>query len=138
MKALVQYVLLVGIPILGVLGVLHLGQGLSAPHAVSGLWDITPSDSGQAASVTCSCPTVTDTLATQTLTVEQSGPKLVLELGNLRTHGLIDRQTVRAASKRVSLNARLEASGVLRGTLSFATCPGTPKLPFTANPSEAS
>lgn len=52
MKSLFLYLLLVGLPVAGVLGILHVGRGLQAPPAVGGAWRIesaSPSDGGSAA-----------------------------------------------------------------------------------------
>ena len=133
MKALLQYLVLVGIPVLGVLGILELGQGLTAPRAVSGIWQITPK-----ASTSLACPTPAEVMKKPTLVVEQSGPRLVFEVGNLTIHGLIEGRTVQAESERMNMAAQLEASGVLRGTLSFPSCPATPSIVFSALSEEAS
>jgi hypothetical protein len=40
MKVLGTYVLMVGLPAVGVLGILRAGSGLKAPHAIGGEWRI--------------------------------------------------------------------------------------------------
>ena len=132
MKALLQYVVLVGIPVLGVLGILQLGQGLAAPRAVSGIWQVTPSVSSLTPSVQLSCPAAFGVVEKPKLVIEQSGPRLVFDLNDLTVHGLIEGQTVQAASDQMDLMAQLESTGMLRGTFSFPACPNAPSIAFTA------
>lgn len=77
MKALVHYVFLVGLPVLGVLGVLHIGQNLKAPASVGGnwslAWDAVP-DGG--------CPALPASTNAASLFISQSGPHLVMELNS--------------------------------------------------------
>lgn len=42
MRHLLSYVLFVGVPLAGLVGVLRLGQGLDAPRAVHGAWTVQP------------------------------------------------------------------------------------------------
>jgi hypothetical protein len=63
MKSLLTYVMMVFIPIAGVLGVLHAGRDLRAPHAIGGEWRIGAGP-----------------LAGSTFVVQQSGEHLSLVL----------------------------------------------------------
>ena len=138
MKTLLQYLVLVGIPILGVLGILRMGQGLTAPQAVSGIWQVTPSGPALTPSAVRACPAAAEFLEQPNLSVEQSGPRLVFDLSNFTIHGTIEGQAVRAASERIAFDARLESSGAMNGTLGFPTCPDVPSISFIATPEEAS
>lgn len=129
MKALTHYLLLVGIPVLGVLGVLQLGQGLTAPKAVAGTWTL---EAVSPPSGNATCAVLKEAAQAQTLAIEQSGPELMLELGEMRVDGRIDGNVVRAASAPVSIDASLEPSGAMRGALSFPSCPASSRLTFTA------
>jgi hypothetical protein len=88
MKALVHYVFLVGLPVLGVLGVLHIGQNAEAPASVGGNWYVTwdvPLAGG--------CPALPDAADSASLFISQSGPHLVMELnGGVKTNlsGVLD------------------------------------------------
>ncbi len=73
MKGLLHYFLLVGLPIAGLLVVLHLGQGLTPPRAVWGTW--APAFEGAGA-----CPEPLPEL----LVISQSGRRLTL---NVHTEG---------------------------------------------------
>lgn len=75
MKPILLYVGLVGIPILGILGLLQMGQRLSAPISLAGKWSaqLTPPNSHEFAgedSLLRPGPT--------TLNITQSGPNLLL------------------------------------------------------------
>ena len=129
MKALLNYLVLVGLPVLGVLGVLQLGQGLTAPKALAGAWTFVPSSFSPEASA---CPVTTSVTQIDTLTVAQSGPKLTLKLGELRVDGQVDGSTVRATSPLFTLDADVGSPELMRGTLTFPTCPASPVLAFSA------
>lgn len=129
MKALTYYLLLVGIPVLGVLGVLHLGQGLTAPKAVAGTWTL---EAVSLPSEKTACTALKEAARARTFAVEQSGPRLTLELGELRADGHIDGDVVRATSPLLLVDAGVEPSGAMRGVLTFAACPTSPTLVFTA------
>jgi hypothetical protein len=51
MKSLLLYLLLVGLPVAGVLGILHAGRGLQAPPAIGGAWRTDASGQGPAAEI---------------------------------------------------------------------------------------
>lgn len=129
MKALLQYLVLVGLPVLGVLGVLQLGQGLTAPKALAGAWAFNPSGLVSEAST---CPVLESVDQVATLAVAQSGPDLTLELGELRVDGQVEGSTVRAMSPLLALDADVGLPGQMRGTLTFPTCPASPTLTFNA------
>lgn len=129
MKAITNYLLLVGIPVLGVLGVLHLGQGLAAPKAVAGTWAF---EAVSPRSENATCAALKEAARVRTFAVDQAGPRLALEVGELRADGRIDGDVVRATSTLLLVDASVEPSGTMRGVLSFPTCPASPLLAFTA------
>jgi len=94
-KFAVAYVMLVGLPILGLLGVLRHGRNLSAPVGMDGNWVM----QGNLSSLPCGLPDVAPEDAV--LKISQSGQKFELTLPNgLKTQesGTLD---------GTSLNARL-------------------------------
>lgn len=135
MKALLQYVLLVGLPILGVLGVLQLGEALVAPKAVAGIWRL---ESARGPAPVSSCPDRAEVADVEAFTLSQSGPKLTFELGKLTAYGAIDGRAVQATSPTLFLDARVTDSRMLRGTMNFPACPDAPPLAFTASQEDAS
>jgi len=75
MKPVLLYLVLVGIPILGILGLLQVGQTLSAPISVAGTWNAQlslPSQLDSAAGDPLIHPGPT------LLNISQSGPRLFL------------------------------------------------------------
>ena len=76
MRHLISYLLFVGIPLLGLLGVLQLGRGIEAPRAVHGRWAVAPMPaSGRV------CTRYLLSEADSTLTISQSGRQLTATLG---------------------------------------------------------
>jgi hypothetical protein len=76
MRHLVSYLLFVGIPLAGLLGVLRVGQGVEAPRAVHGAWAVQPmAPSGRA------CTRYLLAGADSTLAITQSGRQLSGKLG---------------------------------------------------------
>jgi hypothetical protein len=73
----IAYILLVGLPLLGLVGVLKAGRRVSAPISVDGGWKLDATVS-KPLSGSCSKPLVS--LQDSTLTISQSGKNLVLSL----------------------------------------------------------
>src|SRR5688500_7765836 len=42
MRSLIAYLALVGLPLVGLIGVLRAGDGLEAPRSVGGVWELDP------------------------------------------------------------------------------------------------
>jgi hypothetical protein len=76
MRSLFSYLLFVGVPLMGLLGVLRWGQGLEAPLAVHGAWAVQPMP---ATGRVCTRYLLSD--ADSTLTISQSGRELTAALG---------------------------------------------------------
>jgi hypothetical protein len=76
MRQVFSYLLFVGVPLAGLLGVLRLGQGLEAPLAVHGAWAVQPMP---AISRVCTRYLLSD--ADSTLAISQSGSELTATLG---------------------------------------------------------
>ena len=78
-RFVVAYVLLVGIPLLGLLGALRLGRYLTAPTSVDGVWEISEDPEG---STPDECAESTDRGRKMALTISQSGSNLVASLSS--------------------------------------------------------
>ncbi|HMG74276.1 MAG TPA: hypothetical protein VK582_12310 [Pyrinomonadaceae bacterium] len=81
MKPILLYLILVGLPILGIFGLLRAGQKLSAPISLSGTW------STQLDLESLPCSSVRDPRihpGLTTLSITQSGPHVFLTFDNIR------------------------------------------------------
>lgn len=136
MKTVATYIFLVGLPVLGVLLVLRLGQNLTPPMSVGGVWQIEVPAQAE-------CAAEWEGIDELTLTISQSGPNLTLTLDtNPRTTltGVITEAQVVADTTRAPADAwitHLEAAldrqpdpDQLTGSLTVSACSGA--WPFTA------
>jgi len=137
-KFIVAYILLVGLPLLGLAGVLKAGRHLSAPVSVDGAWKL----DNQLASGQCS-----QTLAglqDSGLNISQSGQNLVLTSGPRSTgSGSIDGtdfsgsislnedQACGTANLTASIDNKTEPRS-MSGTIYFAGCPNCTPLTYRA------
>lgn len=69
-RLLIEYLLMVGVPFILLLGVLHRGQALKAPADIQGDWQVAVNGSSVAGS---SCETVLESLDGSPMTISQSG-----------------------------------------------------------------
>jgi hypothetical protein len=76
MRHVLSYLLFVGVPLAGLLGVLRVGQWIEAPRAVHGSWAVQPM---AASGRVCTRYLLSD--ADSTLTISQSGSQLTGSLG---------------------------------------------------------
>ncbi len=74
---IIAYILLVGLPILGLVGILKTGRGKSAPISVDGTWTF-QADPSRLAALPCG-----KSLATSDLAISQSGESFTLSLPNV-------------------------------------------------------
>ena len=145
-KFAIGYVLLVGVPLLGVIGNLHLGRKLSAPIAVDGVWDITI-----AALLTNDDCAQSLSARSLVLAIAQSGNHLLISSSADLMNGVdgqIDGRRVTAASlplssgnnknrcadTKVSVSADINSTRpvAMDGELSVEGCSACPPLRFTA------
>jgi hypothetical protein len=75
MKVILQYFMMIGISILGILGILQLGKSLEAPASVGGVWSVQWPDLAQA---TAACPSIAFGAESPELTISQSGRELLI------------------------------------------------------------
>ena len=140
MKTVATYFFLVGLPVLGVLLVLRLGQNLTPPISVGGAWLM---EAPTQMLIESGCTIAPEGVEPLTLTISQSGPNLVLTLDtNPRTTlaGVITDARVVANTPRASANAwatQLEATldrqtdpDRLSGSLTVSGC--STAISFTA------
>jgi len=76
-RFLIAYVLLVGLPLVGLAGVLRTGQRVSAPISVDGVWKL-DLEGNPLASGPCGKPLAS--LQASSMTISQSGKSLVITL----------------------------------------------------------
>jgi hypothetical protein len=150
MKWVGLYLALVGIPILGVLGILRLGENLTPPISVGGAWsvEVSPPIAGDPA---CGNPLIQS--LPPVLTISQSGPHLQLTLNDperTTLAGEIRGETVTAeavvsgtgneahasedaapTSLAASVDRQADPSR-LRGVLITTRCSLRTEMPFTA------
>lgn len=150
MRHLLSYLLFVGIPLVGLLGVLRVGQGIEAPRAVHGTWEVQPmAPSGRV----CTRYLLSD--ADSTLRISQSGRELTAALdpraevslrgaltGNqLALEGVIPpdatpRHVACTGGDTLRLTARISAAGgtrQLEARLWSSACADCGAVSFTAS-----
>lgn len=146
MKTLLLYVLLAGLPLVGVVVILRVGGGLVPPRGVGGLW-LLQRDSAQAAPTCVRWPSDEDG---RVLEISQSGPRLVIAFGDESLRGRIRDGEIEAGSEdparapcppggRLTLSASVaepahpDSAARLEGTLAVQDCDCRP-LVFSARP----
>lgn len=146
MKSVLLYLLLVGLPLLGIVGVLHVGEQLKPPAFLGGTWSIQVS---REAADLASCGDLPTRFDRATLTVSQSGSSLILTLGGEpkivlagEIHDLfvvagslrqpIDGATAADDSDAVHLQAQVDPQDRLHGVIKLTRCAAMRDLPFTA------
>lgn len=146
-KLMIAYACLVGIPLLGLIGIVHEGEGRNAPASVGGSWNVN-GDFAAWAGKPCA-----DLLAAggqPTLSISQSGSMLSVVLGDAQAtplSGTIQGRTVTAGADdpkpsatadcraAVRLNATVEKDEnerTLAGTLELNTCASCAPVAFRA------
>ncbi len=131
MKSALLYLVLVGLPVLGVVGILRLGESIEPPPSVGGVWRV-------AGGASCAVPE-------GAFEIEQSGVFLhVLFPGRpavparLRAGAFAGAGGARAriapgcASEPVRIEARTVAAGRLEGRIGTPGCAGCPVARFSA------
>jgi hypothetical protein len=107
-RLILEYAVLVGIPLLGVAAILRLGQNVTAPPSIGGMWRIEADWTG------CDAPPVE-------MRVKQSGRYVEIELRDHRLQGVLDRSQLSAAGAG--------ESSQLTATIANASMRGALKLP---------
>ena len=89
----IAYILLVGLPLLGLVGVLRSGRSLNAPFSVDGAWKIQAAD-GHASAAPCA--DFLSLASNSPVSISQSGTSLVIALGGKTTTGTLAGKTIKA------------------------------------------
>jgi hypothetical protein len=146
LKSILLYVLLVGLPSLGIIEVLRAGENLKPPIFLGGVWSIQVNR--EAADVP-PCGDLPTRFDGATLTVSQSGSSLILTLGGEQKttlagevrglsvvagspHQSADQAPASDDSASIYFQAQVDRRDHLRGVLKLANCPALTGLPFTA------
>lgn len=144
MKTLLIYVLLVGAPLLGLLGILRAGERIVPPRHVGGAWAAEPA---VAAALRAACPDLVFPAAGPVLDVSQSGTRAVVTLNDSAATALdarLDGDVLTAVTEAGSAacggrGLRLAATlredpgpASLDGALSVPGCPSCAPAPLRA------
>jgi hypothetical protein len=89
----IAYVLLVGLPLLALVGILRSGRSLNAPFSVDGAWKI---NAGAVQTSTAPCADFLSSVSNSPVSISQSGTSLVIGLGGKTTTGTIAGKTIKA------------------------------------------
>lgn len=138
MKAILLYLVLVGVPVAAVYGIVCLGRDLKPPVSVAGVWtgELTPR-----AADSVSCKGFVVPSKALILKVTQTGPHIDLTLNDqsaTRLSGEVQFESLTAKSQgavatsmQASIDRRSDVER-LSGTFTFANCPAGSELSFTA------
>jgi hypothetical protein len=147
---IVAYILLVGLPLLGLAGVLRSGRGLSAPISVDGVWKFGMESADLPAG---KCSKSVASLQDSLVTISQSGKGLTLSLDNgsrSTGSGVIEGTTLNAAiplpetsanelgcgtESALTLTATIDPKAEPRsmlGTISVDGCPSCSSVQYRA------
>jgi hypothetical protein len=140
----IAYILLVGVPLLGLAGVLRSGRSLVAPFSVDGVWKLEAGAPPAAAP----CGDFLSSLSNSPLSISQSGTSLVIGVGGKTTTGTLTGKTVKAqfagagnpnasdcSDRSFALTATLDPlvePRTLSGQLSVEGCASCPPVEFRA------
>ena len=120
---LLAYILLVGLPLLGVFSVLRAGKGLVPLPAMSGEWDLRV-DAGIAAANNCFAPLTA--VPRQTVTISQSGADVTVSFNQpqeMSLTGTLERNLLTGIASRSGPAGTCAEGAAMRWT---ATVMGTP------------
>ena len=139
----IAYASLVGVPLLGLIGILEVGREVRAPIGLSGIWDVQadlrPLAPGQCAPLAASGQPV--------LTISQSGRHLAVALNRMQGSGSVEDSTVNAVMSagdgscgavqeyRVYLQANVERSAAderMTGIIGVSGCVDCTEVYFRA------
>lgn len=112
----IAYIFLVGLPLLGLAGILRSGRSLTAPFSVDGAWKM---ESGASRLSTSPCGDFLASVSNATILISQSGKTLVVTLagGTKTTTGTIDGKIIKAQFAGASAAACRDRGLTLTATL---------------------
>jgi hypothetical protein len=142
---IIAYILLVGLPVLALVGVLKTGRGMVAPISLDGTWTL-QADPSRLASLPCG-----KSLTTSDLSISQSGANFTLSLTNGQkstASGVLVGTTFKASlspslsddtncdrGRELALLATVDSTATprsLTGTISLNDCPTCKPVEFRA------
>src|SRR5262245_47833695 len=132
MRSVLLYISMVGLPIVGMIGALHLGRGLAAPASVAGVWRV-ELDGPQP----CNEAPAPEPLALQII---QSGRRIAISIGDekkVAAVGELREATLTAAGDSLQVKASLHREGDrtrLQGFISLRACGKPTEIEFHATP----
>jgi hypothetical protein len=147
----VAYILLVGLPLLGLAGILRSGRGLIAPISVDGVWKI-EADAGRLATLSCD-QSQSFSSSPVSVVISQSGKSLVLTFNDASktvSSGVLEGKNLKASvvlerdpssksgcrdDQAVTLTATVDPNSEPRsmsGLLSVNACPSCVPVKFHA------
>jgi hypothetical protein len=141
----IAYILLVGLPLLGLAGVLRSGRSLKAPFSVDGAWNV---DAGAGHATAAPCEAFLSSVFNSQVSISQSGTSLVIGLAGKTTTGTLSWRTIQAqfsgadnptatdcSDRGLVLSAALDPLAeprTLSGRLSFEGCASCAPVEFHA------
>jgi len=148
-RFVLAYILLVGVPLLGLAGVLKFGRGLSAPISVDGVWKL----SADGTHLPAKCAKGLAFLQGSLITFSQSGRDVIVTVngeGAISGSGVIEGTTLNASlpvvattanepgcntdnvlTLRATVDPKLEPRS-MQGIFSFQQCPSCSSLSYQA------
>jgi hypothetical protein len=127
---------MVGLPIAGMVGALHLGRGLAAPASVAGVWRVELVGPAGGIQPCNEAPAPVP----QALQITQSGRRIAISVGdekNVAAVGEVREATLTAAGDSLQVKASLHREGDrtrLQGFISLKVCGNPAEIEFHAAP----
>jgi len=127
---------MVGLPIAGMLGALHLGRGLAAPASVAGVWRVELVGPAGGIQRCNEAPAPVP----QALQITQSGRRIAISVGDekkVAAVGEVREATLTAAGDSLQVKASLHREGDrtrLQGFISLKVCGNPAEIEFHAAP----
>jgi hypothetical protein len=125
---------MVGLPIAGMVGALHLGRGLTAPASVAGVWQV-EIDGPAGGLQRCDDAPAPEPMALQ---IDQSGRRIAISVGDekkVAAVGELREATLTAVGDSLQVKARLHRDGDrtrLQGLISLKVCGKPSEIEFHA------
>ena len=127
---------MVGLPIAGMVGALHLGRGLAAPASVAGVWRVELVGPAGGIQRCNEAPAPVP----QALQITQSGRRIAISVGDekkVAAVGEVREATLTAAGDSLQVKASLHREGDrtrLQGFISLKVCGNPAEIEFHAAP----
>jgi hypothetical protein len=134
MRSILLYISLVGLPIVGMVGAIHLGRGLTAPASVAGVWRVELVEPAGGIQRCNEAPAA----QAPALQIIQSGRRIAISVGDekkVAAVGEIRETTLTAAGDSLQVKARLHREGDrrrLQGFISLRVCGNPAEMEFHA------